>query len=178
MSTNSSLQAVLGRLERIPAVTPPPSGSAVALRLTWAGDIRQIRTISAIRALVLCGVTVLRAKRSIEALIVDREVFVEAPAVASLDTLTADLAAAGIAAMPASTGSVDVRQTREHLGLTQEQFALRFGLDLDAVRNWEHGRRTPDLAARLYLRVIAAEPGAALAAVWGPAGTRGRADTP
>ncbi|MBS0640906.1 MAG: helix-turn-helix domain-containing protein, partial [Proteobacteria bacterium] len=166
MSKNASLRALLARLEHIPDESPPPSGSAVGLRLTWAGDIRQIRTISAIRALVLRGVTVLRAKRAIEALLVDKEVFLEAPAVDSLDTLAADLADAGVAATPALTGPVDVRQIRERLGLTQEQFALRFGLDLDAVRNWEHGRRTPDLAARLYLRVIDAAPGAVLAALW------------
>jgi putative transcriptional regulator len=46
----------------------------------------------------------------------------------------------------------------EYERLTQEQFALRYGLDLDAVRNWEHKRRTPDLAAQSYLRVIERMP--------------------
>jgi hypothetical protein len=31
-------------------------------------------------------------------------------------------------------------------------------LDLDAVRNWEHKRRKPDLAAQSYLRVTARLP--------------------
>jgi putative transcriptional regulator len=44
--------------------------------------------------------------------------------------------------------------------LTQEQFARRFGLELDAVRNWEYGRREPDAAARSYLTVIEKAPDA------------------
>jgi len=54
--------------------------------------------------------------------------------------------------------AVDVRKLRERLGLTQEQFSLRFGLELDAVRNWEYGRREPDAAARSYLAVIDKDP--------------------
>jgi putative transcriptional regulator len=42
--------------------------------------------------------------------------------------------------------------------LTQEQFTLRFGLELDAVRNWEYGRREPDVAAKSYLTVIERDP--------------------
>ena len=54
--------------------------------------------------------------------------------------------------------AVDVRKLRERLSLTQEQFALRFGLELDAVRNWEYGRREPDAAAKSYLTVIDKAP--------------------
>ena len=51
-----------------------------------------------------------------------------------------------------------MKAIREGLALSQEQFALRYALDVDAVRNWERGRRQPDRAARSYLRVIAREP--------------------
>ncbi|HEX5998391.1 MAG TPA: helix-turn-helix domain-containing protein [Hyphomicrobiaceae bacterium] len=44
------------------------------------------------------------------------------------------------------------------LGLSQEQFARRFNLDLDALQNWEQGRRSPDRTVLSYLRVIAAAP--------------------
>jgi len=47
-----------------------------------------------------------------------------------------------------------VRALRERLGLTQEQFALRFNLGLDTVQSWEQGDRTPDRYANNYLRVI------------------------
>lgn len=53
---------------------------------------------------------------------------------------------------------VDVRAIRRRLGLSQAQFARRFGFSLDAVQNWEQGRRQPEASARLFLKVIAREP--------------------
>jgi len=47
---------------------------------------------------------------------------------------------------------------RAKLQLTQEQFALRFGFDLNSVQNWEQGRRAPDRAILSYLRVIERDP--------------------
>ena len=49
---------------------------------------------------------------------------------------------------------------RAALGLTQLEFATRFGLDLDAVQNWEQGRALPDRNARILLQVIAKAPSA------------------
>jgi putative transcriptional regulator len=54
--------------------------------------------------------------------------------------------------------AVNLRDIRSKLGLSQEEFALRFNLDIDTVQNWEQGRRTPDVAAENYLRVIEADP--------------------
>ncbi len=53
---------------------------------------------------------------------------------------------------------VDVRAIRTGLGLSQPEFALRFGFSVAAVRDWEQHRRQPDPAARVLLTVIAAEP--------------------
>jgi putative transcriptional regulator len=47
---------------------------------------------------------------------------------------------------------------RQKLGMTQEEFAIRYGLTLARVRDWEQGRSAPDGAARAYLRVIEKEP--------------------
>lgn len=80
------------------------------------------------------------------------------PKVESGPAIAKELADAGCVAASVATREVDVRELRERLHLTQEQFALRYGLDLDAVRNWEHNRRTPDLAAQSYLRVISRLP--------------------
>jgi putative transcriptional regulator len=44
--------------------------------------------------------------------------------------------------------TVDVRGIRKRLRLSQERFAARFGLSVDAVRHWESGRRRPEAAAR------------------------------
>jgi putative transcriptional regulator len=53
---------------------------------------------------------------------------------------------------------VDVAAIRKRLGLSQAEFATRFGFKLDAVQNWEQGRRRPEGAARALLRVIDREP--------------------
>ena len=54
--------------------------------------------------------------------------------------------------------SVDVKEIRAGMGLSQAGFAARFGLSLHTLRNWEQGKRTPDPAARAYLKVIAKAP--------------------
>ena len=55
---------------------------------------------------------------------------------------------------------IDVRAMRRKLGMTQEIFAVRYGLTLARVRDWEQGRSAPDGAVRAYLKVIEKEPGA------------------
>jgi putative transcriptional regulator len=60
---------------------------------------------------------------------------------------------------------VDVLAIRTRLGLSQGEFATRFGFKLDALQNWEQGRRRPDAAARAFLRVIDREPEAVLRAL-------------
>lgn len=62
---------------------------------------------------------------------------------------------------------VDVAAIRKRLGLSQAAFAERFGFALDAVQNWEQGRRRPDGAARAFLRVIEREPAAVQRALAG-----------
>jgi putative transcriptional regulator len=53
---------------------------------------------------------------------------------------------------------INVKAMRRKLGMTQEEFAIRYGLTLARVRDWEQGRSAPDGAARAYLRVIEKEP--------------------
>jgi putative transcriptional regulator len=55
---------------------------------------------------------------------------------------------------------IDVAAIRKRLGLSQGDFAARFGFNLVAVQNWEQGRRRPEGAARAFLRVIEREPDA------------------
>ncbi len=47
---------------------------------------------------------------------------------------------------------------RRALGLTQEEFATRFGIPLGTLRDWEQGVAEPDTCARTYLTVIARNP--------------------
>ena len=53
---------------------------------------------------------------------------------------------------------IDVRAVRMKLDLTREAFAKRFGLSVDAVKEWEMGRRKPERATRVLLKVIDREP--------------------
>jgi putative transcriptional regulator len=54
----------------------------------------------------------------------------------------------------------DVRAIRRRLGLTQAQFAARYGFSLETIRNYEQGHRRPAGPARVLLKVIASEPDA------------------
>jgi len=53
---------------------------------------------------------------------------------------------------------VDVRAIRERLGLSQGEFALRFGFSLGTLRHWEQGRRHPEGSARVLLTIINRAP--------------------
>ncbi len=53
---------------------------------------------------------------------------------------------------------VNVRAIRERTGLTQEEFARRFGFSHRSLEQWEQGRRQPEGAARAYLTVIDRAP--------------------
>nr|WP_294519262.1 helix-turn-helix domain-containing protein [uncultured Rhodopila sp.] len=141
-------------------------GSAAAVLLESTVEVRQIKTISAIRSLGRRWTPILRAKRAVEAMIANRRAFILVPKLDSIDALAAELAACGVRATRVPDTDIDVKAMRERLDLTQEQFALHYGLDLDAVRNWEHGRRKPDTAARSYLRAIYNDPAAVEAALW------------
>ena len=53
---------------------------------------------------------------------------------------------------------VDVRQVRAKMGLSQAQFATKFGFPPATLRNWEQGRSRPDAPTRVLLAVIAKHP--------------------
>jgi len=53
---------------------------------------------------------------------------------------------------------IDVKNIREKLELSQEEFCRLYGFPLATLKNWEQGRRKPDLAARLLLGLIGTKP--------------------
>ncbi|MEP6717175.1 MAG: helix-turn-helix domain-containing protein [Terriglobia bacterium] len=53
---------------------------------------------------------------------------------------------------------VDVSAVRLRMGLSQTQFALKFGFSPATLRNWEQGRVRPDTPTRVLLAVIAKHP--------------------
>lgn len=59
----------------------------------------------------------------------------------------------------------NLREIRDHLHMTQEQFSREFDLPIGTVRDWEQGLKKPDSAARTLLRVIAHNPDAVIEAL-------------
>jgi putative transcriptional regulator len=51
-----------------------------------------------------------------------------------------------------------VGRLRRRLGITQAEFASRYGVPLSTLRQWEQGVAEPDRAAKVLLAVIAAAP--------------------
>ncbi len=51
-----------------------------------------------------------------------------------------------------------VKLTRRTRELTQEEFASRYHIPLDTLRDCEQGRSEPDQPARAYLTLIARDP--------------------
>lgn len=60
---------------------------------------------------------------------------------------------------------VDVADLRKCLGLTQEQFAARFGFSVATLRHWERGDRMPHGPALVLLNLIDREPKAVMRAL-------------
>ena len=54
--------------------------------------------------------------------------------------------------------TIDIRELRKRLGLSQTAFATKFGFQTATLRNWEQGRTRPDGPARTLLAVIAQYP--------------------
>jgi DNA-binding transcriptional regulator YiaG len=157
----SKLKERFARLGQVRGVGRVPSGSPVDLVLRPAVDPAAQNSIAAVMALARRGMTMLRAKRAIEAVLEQGEAIVEVPTVENPSALASELRAAGFKTAKLARDPIDVRAVREMLGMTQDQFARRFNLSIDAVQNWEHGRTNPDRAAMNYLRVIARQPEAA-----------------
>jgi putative transcriptional regulator len=65
--------------------------------------------------------------------------------------------------------AVNVRAVLQKLGISQSEFAARYGFRFRTVQEWEQGRAIPDSAVRAYLTVIERNPNAvieALSGVW------------
>ena len=62
----------------------------------------------------------------------------------------------------------EVKTIREHLGVSQDKFAMILGVSKRTVENWEQGRRRPTGPARSLLRIVEADPEHALRALRAP----------
>lgn len=53
---------------------------------------------------------------------------------------------------------IDVRDIRSKLGMTQQEFAGRFGFSIKTLQHWEQKHRAPEGPTRAYLLVIDRDP--------------------
>jgi putative transcriptional regulator len=49
---------------------------------------------------------------------------------------------------------ISVREIRQKLGLSQDEFAAEFGFTINQIRDWEQGRTRPLGGLRAYLMLI------------------------
>lgn len=99
--------------------------------------------------------TLRKAHAALSRLLETGSVVVQVPTVESVARLTEELSQAGIAAVRHEPPpEINVGAIRRLTGMSQEEFALNYGFDVDTVQNWEQGRSRPDKASRAYLFVI------------------------
>ena len=60
---------------------------------------------------------------------------------------------------------VDVKALRAKMGMTQEEFAAKFGFSAATLRHWERGDRKPHGASLVLLNVIEHNPRAVIDAL-------------
>ena len=53
---------------------------------------------------------------------------------------------------------LDIKDIRQQLDMTQEEFAQAVGVKLSTLRHWERGDRKPNGPARVLLNLLAREP--------------------
>ena len=154
MSTKLSFREALELREKTEGAPRDRSGSPVRLSLTLR-DVKQ--PVSFALLLKKHGMSLRKAHETLNRLANGETVAVELWA-DNVDTLIFDIGQFGVKPYLIVPPQIDPKQVRERLGLSQAEFALRFGLELDTVQNWEQGRYRPDPAARLLLGIIDRDP--------------------
>jgi DNA-binding transcriptional regulator YiaG len=154
MSTKSSFRAALERPASPKEKSPARSDSPVRLVLSF-DEVEKPVTVA--RLLTRHGMSLRKAHEVLNRLADGEAAAVELFA-DDARGLVSELSALGVSAFPISPPEPDVKRIRERLGLSQAEFSIRFGLELDTVQNWEQGRTRPDPAGRTLLGLIEAYP--------------------
>jgi putative transcriptional regulator len=167
--TNLSWRARFERQASDRASDRVPSGSPALLNLRLDPNADQVNSIAAIESLARRHLPLLKAKRAIETVLTDGRNHFQVPKVEDGQRLEAELHAAGltvkVAMLPGR--AIDVKALRERLSVSQEQFAPRYRINLDVLRNCEQHRNEPDPIGRTVLEMIERDPAGAETALWG-----------
>jgi len=59
----------------------------------------------------------------------------------------------------------DIKNVRETLNVSQNEFAIMIGVSVRTLQNWEQGRRKPEGPAKALLRIASRNPQAVLDAL-------------
>jgi len=154
MSKKLSFREALEQRGETQQTYPGRSGSPIRLSLSIA---KTTQPVSIALLLKKYGMSLRKAHETLDRLAARETVAVELYA-DDAGALISEFSTLGVKACPIVPPQIDAKQVRERLGLSQVEFALRFGLELDTVQNWEQGRYRPDPAARLLLGVIDRDP--------------------
>jgi DNA-binding transcriptional regulator YiaG len=162
MSKKLSFREALDRPDEIAAAPRVSSDFPVYdLALLAGGAIEQ--PIDVIRLLVKHGLSLKKARQTLDRLATGSPVVVELRTDA-LSELQTTLSRCGVEAFVLENPKVDAKTVREKQGLSQYDFALLYGLEVDTLKNWEQGRNAPDGPARVLLSVIERCPHAVIEA--------------
>jgi putative transcriptional regulator len=99
------------------------------------------------------------AKRAVDELADRGRTFVEAPAVKDYARLASTLRQQGAVVHRIERRSVDVKELRARMGVSQEEFAGCYCIDIATLRNWEQDRTKPEGPAAALLYLISRDPG-------------------
>jgi DNA-binding transcriptional regulator YiaG len=155
MSIKLSFKEALARRDKAKASSRERSASPGVRVILRAGDIA--RPVDVARLLATHGMSLRKAHETLNRLAAGETVAVELQAT-SKAKLRGKFSELGIAARTINLPAANVKRIREHFGLSQAEFAFRFGFEIDTIQNWEQGRNRPDQATQLLLRVIEAYP--------------------
>jgi DNA-binding transcriptional regulator YiaG len=154
VSRKLSLKEALGRLGKTQAKDRDRSASLRSVKaILTPGKINQ--PVELARALRRHGMSLRKAHETLNRLTAGQEVAVALHAGDSRK-FASELSALGTQAhfIKAPT-AVNVKKIRTKFGISQSEFALRFGLELDTIQNWEQRRYgVPDPVAVMLLKII------------------------
>ena len=162
MSSIFSLWVALERRGKTPDVPRSHSDSPAISFILRANAISQ--PVEVARFLMRGGVSLRKAHEILERISAGARVPVELRG-SSRAVISSDLKKLGVSALAIKSPNVDIKRIRESQNLSQPEFAILYGLELDTLRNWEQGRNVPDRSTMVLLKVIERCPDAVLEAL-------------
>jgi DNA-binding transcriptional regulator YiaG len=162
MSTKLSLREALERRGKTPDAPRSHSDSPAISFILRASAISQ--PVEVARFLMRSGVSLRKAHEILERISAGARVPVELHGRNSA-AIASELRKLGVTALAIKNPNVDIKRIRESQNLSQPEFAILYGLELDTLRNWEQGRNIPDRSTMVLLKVIERCPDAVLEAL-------------